>query len=70
MPRKKLERQKDYIQIAIDSDDKKAFDAWCAANSTTMSDIIRKEISPYVAKGKKLLKEQDDAAAISLTNDK
>ena len=58
MPRKKLERKKDYIQIVIDPMDKAAFDAWCLANSTTMSEIIRKEIAPYIAKGKKLLEAQ------------
>ncbi|PMB08207.1 hypothetical protein CEN49_10615 [Fischerella thermalis CCMEE 5273] len=60
MPRKKLDRQKDYIQIVVDPGDKKAFETWCLANSTTMSDVIRKEIAPYVAKGKKLLKEGDE----------
>jgi hypothetical protein len=58
MPRKKLERKKDYIQILIDPIDKTAFDTWCLANSTTMSEIIRKEIAPYIAKGKKLLEAQ------------
>ncbi|MBR8834116.1 MAG: hypothetical protein DSM106950_08760 [Stigonema ocellatum SAG 48.90 = DSM 106950] len=57
MTRKKLDRKRDYIQIVIDPDDKTAFDTWCLANSTTMSEIIRKEIAPYVAKGKKLLKD-------------
>lgn len=57
MPRKKLDRQKDYIQFVIDTEDKKAFDTWCLANGTTMSDVIRKEIALYIAKGKKLLKE-------------
>ncbi|AFY51299.1 hypothetical protein Nos7524_5609 (plasmid) [Nostoc sp. PCC 7524] len=58
MPRKKLERKKDYIQIAIEPDDKAAFDTWCLANGITMSEIIRKEIAPYIAKGKKLLEGQ------------
>lgn len=58
MPRKKLDRKKDYIQIVIEPDDKAAFDAWCLANGITMSEIIRKEIAPYIAKGKKLLEGQ------------
>lgn len=58
MPRKKLDRKKDYIQIVIEPDDKVAFEAWCIANSITMSEIIRKEITPYIVKGKKLLSEQ------------
>jgi|GEM_PF-2492132 hypothetical protein len=58
MPRKKLDRKKDYIQIVIEPDDKIAFEAWCIANSITMSEIIRKEIAPYIVKGKKLLSEQ------------
>lgn len=57
MPRKKLERKKDYIQIVIEPDDKVAFEAWCIANNMTMSEIIRKEIAPYIIKGKKLLEE-------------
>ncbi len=56
MPRRKLDRRKsEYIQFAIEPDEKEAFDAWCMANSTTMSDVIRKEITPYITKGKKLL---------------
>ncbi|MBD2458428.1 hypothetical protein H6G80_30725 [Nostoc sp. FACHB-87] len=58
MPRKKLDRKKDYIQIVIEPDDKAAFDAWCLANGITMSEIIRQEIAPYIAKGKKLLSGQ------------
>ncbi|MEC4818618.1 MAG: hypothetical protein SAK29_35895 [Scytonema sp. PMC 1069.18] len=58
MPRKKLARKKDYIQIVIDPDDKTAFETWCLANSTTMSEMIRKQIAPYVAKGKKLMEKQ------------
>lgn len=58
MPRRKLDRKKnEYIQVAIEPDEKAAFDAWCAANSTTMSEVIRREISSYVARGKKLLAE-------------
>lgn len=46
MPRRKLERKKNqYIQIAIAPDEKAAFDAWCEANSTTMSEVIRREIA-------------------------
>ncbi|MBN3993820.1 MAG: hypothetical protein HWQ36_25895 [Nostoc sp. NMS2] len=66
MPRKKLDRQKDYIQFVVDAEDKKAFDAWCLANGSTMSDVIRKEITPYIAKGKKLLKEGDSRKTIEL----
>jgi hypothetical protein len=58
MPRRKLDRKKnEYIQVAIEPDEKAAFDAWCAANSTTMSEVIRREISSYVTRGKKLLAE-------------
>ncbi|MFQ3629507.1 MAG: MerR family transcriptional regulator [Cyanobacteriota bacterium] len=46
------------IQVAVEPDDKAAFDAWCMANSTTMSEVIRQEIAPYIAKGKKLLEDQ------------
>ena len=60
MPRKKLEKTKsEYIQIAIDPEEKQAFDAWCAQNSTTMSEVIRKQIAPYIAKGRKILDAAD-----------
>lgn len=60
MPRKKLAVKKsEYIQIAIAPDDKAAFDAWCVANSTTMSQVIRTEIDSYIAQGKKLLTQAD-----------
>lgn len=57
MPRKQLYRNKDFIQIVINTEDKVAFDTWCAANSTTMSDIIRKEIAPYIAKGQEIQRQ-------------
>lgn len=61
MPRRKLERKKnEYIQVAIEPDEKAAFDAWCAANSTTMSEVIRREISSYITRGKKLLTESEE----------
>ena len=54
MPRPKLNRKREFIQLSLEAEDKAAFEAWCADNRVTMSDIIRKEIAPYVAKGKKL----------------
>ncbi|OWY63676.1 hypothetical protein B7486_51715 [cyanobacterium TDX16] len=54
MPKKQLYRNKDFIQIVINKEDKAAFDAWCVANSTTMSDIIRREIAPYIAQGQQM----------------
>lgn len=59
MPRKKLNRKKEHIQIVVEPDDKAAFDAWCLAEGVTMSDVIRKEIAPYVTKGRKLLHRED-----------
>lgn len=47
------------IQIAINPEDKKAFDAWCEANSTTMSEVIRDYIAPYIAHGKEILAKQE-----------
>ena len=44
MPRKKLYQDKDTIQIVIEKDKKAAFDAWCLANHTTMSDLLRQAI--------------------------
>lgn len=59
MPRKKLERKKDeYIMFAIESDKKAALEAWCAANSTTMSEVIRTQIAHYIELGEKLLQAQ------------
>ena len=54
MHKKQLYRNKDFIQIVINKEDKAAFDAWCVANSTTMSDIIRREIAPYIAQGQQM----------------
>lgn len=62
MPRPKLNRKREYIQLAIDADDKAAFEAWCAVNRMTMSDVIRKEISPYITKGRKI-QESSSASA-------
>ncbi|WP_059001362.1 hypothetical protein [Leptolyngbya sp. NIES-2104] len=61
MPRKKLERKKnEVIQVAIEPDEKAAFDAWCMANSTTMSEVIRREIASYIVKGRKLLDDSKE----------
>ena len=62
MPRPKLNRKKEYIQLSIDADDKAAFEAWCAENRVTMSDVIRKEILPYITKGKKIQEPPSTAA--------
>lgn len=55
MARRKLYKDSDYIQIVIAKEDKVAFDAYCEANQTTMSEIIRSEIADYVDQGKKLM---------------
>lgn len=49
MPRKKLYKDKETIQIVIDKDKKAAFDAWCNANQTTMSDLLRQAIDRCLA---------------------
>jgi hypothetical protein len=57
MPRRPLNRpdkKTELIQIMVAPQEKAAFDAWCAANSTTMSEILRQEMAPYVAKGMEL----------------
>jgi hypothetical protein len=57
MPRRPLNRKDkktELIQIMVAPQEKAAFDAWCAANSTTMSDVIRQAIAPYIAKGREL----------------
>lgn len=49
MPKKKLNRTKSaMIQVMVFEQDKIAFDAWCMAHGTTMSEVIRKEITPYI----------------------
>lgn len=54
MPRRKLEKKKTaLIQILLLPEEKEAFDYWCASRNTTMSDIIRKEIAPYIREGLK-----------------
>ncbi|GAP99302.1 hypothetical protein NIES2104_58630 [Leptolyngbya sp. NIES-2104] len=46
--------------MAIEPDEKAAFDAWCMANSTTMSEVIRREIASYIVKGRKLLDDSKE----------
>ncbi len=58
MPKRKLDRKREYIQIHINPEDKADFDAWCEANSTTMSEMIRRAIAPYVVKGGELRKQE------------
>lgn len=53
MPRKQLYRNKDFIQIVITAEEKAAFDQACAANQTTMSDVLRKAIAQYLASERK-----------------
>lgn len=61
MPRRKLSVSKSsLIQVSVTPDEKAAFDAWCSANNTTMSEIVRKEIAPYIAKGYKLMQGDRD----------
>jgi antitoxin component of RelBE/YafQ-DinJ toxin-antitoxin module len=51
MPKPSLNKDYCYIELAIDADDKEAFQAWCAANRLTMSEVIRKEIKPFINEG-------------------
>jgi hypothetical protein len=46
------------VQVMMFPEDKAAFDAWCTANSTTMSDVIRKAITPYIVKGGELRQQE------------
>jgi len=54
MRKRKQYQQKEYVQFAIEGKDKQAFDRWCAANSTTMSEAIKKAIAPYIEAGKRI----------------
>ena len=58
MSRRKQYRQKEYVQFAIEAEDKELLDRWCAANSTTMSEVIKKAIAPYVVKGGELREQE------------
>lgn len=58
MPKRKLNKKREFIQVTIDPKDKAAFDAWCASNATTMSEVIREAIAPYIAKGSKINQEE------------
>ncbi len=57
MGKRKLDRKREFIQVPINPEDKAAFDAWCAANQTTMSEVVRRSIAPYVLKGQELRQE-------------
>lgn len=61
MPKRKLGRKREFIQVPINPEDKADFDAWCEANSTTMSEVVRKAIAPYIVKGSQL--RQQSAAS-------
>lgn len=58
MGKRKLDRKREFIQVPINPEDKAAFDAWCAANSTTMSEVVRRAIAPYIVKGDELRREK------------
>ena len=61
MPRKKLDKTKNAsIQVPILPEEKEAFDAWCQSESTTMAEVVRQAIAPYITKGKKLLEVKED----------
>jgi antitoxin component of RelBE/YafQ-DinJ toxin-antitoxin module len=51
MPRRPLNKPYCCIEVPIDPDDKEAFQAWCAANKLTMSQVIRTEIKPFINEG-------------------
>ena len=54
MTKRKQYKQKEYVQFAMEGKDKEAFDRWCAANSTTMTEVIKKAIAPYVKAGEEI----------------
>lgn len=58
---KKTKQERAFIQVPINLEDKADFDAWCEANSTTMSEVVRKAIAPYILKGSEL--RQQSAAS-------
>ena len=61
MPAKKLEvKRSSLLQIRLLPDEHQALEAWCAANRTTMSDVVRELIAPHIAQGKALLSSQAD----------
>lgn len=55
---KKTAEEIDYIQVVISKEDKADFNAWCEANYTTMSEMVRRAIAPYVVKGGELRKQE------------
>ncbi len=57
MPRRKLNKEVTYIQVQVTPVEKEAFDLWCQVNGKTMSEVIRREIAPYVEKGLTLTKK-------------
>lgn len=58
MGKRKLDRKREFIQVSINPEDKADFDAWCTANSTTMSEVIRRAIAPYIVKGSELRQQE------------
>lgn len=58
MGRRKLNKPVVYVQVKVTPEEKNAFDNWCFANGTTMSDVIRREIDPYIKKGQEMAPQQ------------
>jgi hypothetical protein len=51
MPKPSLRKPYCCIEVPMPSDDKEAFKAWCHQNQLTMSEVIRKEIQPFINQG-------------------
>lgn len=62
MPRKKLAKKKsEIVQVMLFPEDKTALDAWCEANSVSMSEIFRNSVDGYIVKGKELIAKKETA---------
>jgi len=55
---KKVLGEREFIQVPINPEDKADSDAWCEANSTTMSEVVRRAIALYIVKGGELRQKE------------
>jgi len=51
MPRPALNKIQSRLEILLEPDDKEAFELWCRTNQLTMSEVIRREINPFIKEG-------------------
>lgn len=60
MPKKKLYKESDHIQIVISKAEKTVFETICSAKQTTMSEVLRQAIKRYLAANKEIIDQHEN----------